>query len=758
MGDDNRDFLNRLLATFAIEAEEHLKTIASGLNELEKMPSPEKRMGIIETVFREVHSLKGAARAVNALDIESVCQSLESECASLKSGQKSLSSHLIDSFQQSIDELHTLISSLIRHRTSRRTGPSEEESARASRASTGSLSRPPKEEVSDTRGMQASDKSALPNAVRVLTAKLDLLLYQAEELLFTKVTAKQRITELQELRDAISEWKRGSAKINSDMRTLRQKPVPSGGADREHNEQWSKTSDVGAVQRFLEWNAGYIASLERKLVAVIASAENDYRASGKMVDDLLEDMKQVLMLPFSSLLEIFPKIVRDLARDRGKEVDLDIQGGEIEVDKRILEEMKDPLVHLIRNCIDHGIEHTHVRQQQGKSPRGKVRIVVTQKNGSKVEIVIADDGAGVDIARVRDAAVKSGIISPEEARKLSSQEALSLMYRSGVSTSQIITDISGRGLGLAIVQEKVEKLGGVIVLETAPNVGTTFRITVPLTVVTFRGILVRLHDQLFALPTINVERVAKIERKDIKTVENKETIQLDNQAISLVWLSDILALQRRTEKGNDEEWIRVLILAGTINRIAFAVDEILNEQEVLVKNLGLQLPRVRNIAGATVLGSGKVVPILNVSDLLQSAVSASPVSEQVPANPEADAKRKSILVAEDSITARTLLKNILESAGYNVRTTVDGVDAFTALRTEEYDLVVSDVDMPRMNGFDLTAKIRREEKLKELPVVLVTALESREDRERGIDAGANAYIVKSSFDQSNLLEAIRRLV
>jgi two-component system chemotaxis sensor kinase CheA len=350
----------------------------------------------------------------------------------------------------------------------------------------------------------------------------------------------------------------------------------------------------------------------------------------------------------------------------------------------------------------------------------------------------------------------------EGADEMDEGEALPLVFRSGVSTSPIITDISGRGLGLAIVVEKVEKLGGVVSLETRPDAGTSFRIVLPLTLATFRGVLVRAHEHIFVLPTVNVERVARVKEDEIKTVENRETIGLNGQVLSVVRLGDVLELPRKSairEEADATNHLYAAVVGSAEKRIAFLVDEVLDEQEVLVKSLGKQLSRVRNIAGATVLGTGRVVPILNVPDLMKSAVKvATAPARAAVTEGKVEARIKTILVAEDSITARTLLKNILEAAGYSVKTAVDGVDAFTTLRTEGVDLVVSDVEMPRMNGFDLTAKIRADKRLEELPVVLVTALESREDRERGIDAGANAYIVKSSFDQSNLLEVIRRLI
>jgi two-component system chemotaxis sensor kinase CheA len=436
-----------------------------------------------------------------------------------------------------------------------------------------------------------------------------------------------------------------------------------------------------------------------------------------------------------------------------------LQAGEVEIDKRILEEMKDPLIHLLRNCIDHGIEKPTEREQQGKPRRGMISIAISPGEGNTVEVVVADDGAGIDVMKVKAAAVKCGVLAQKVADKLSDQEAIALIFQSEVSTSPVVSPISGRGLGMAIVRERVEKLSGQISVGTQLQRGTTFRIRLPLTLATFRGILVQAAGRTFVVPTANVERVVRVKRDEIRTVGNRATITLAGRTMALLQLDQALGLPEKTRNGDGPRFLPALVLGGGERQLAFAVDAILNEQEVLFKSLGKQLSRVRNIAGATVLGSGQVVPILNVADLITSAGGNTvALARAAVADGEETSRRKSVLVAEDSITSRMLLKEILESAGYTVSTAIDGEDAFAVLRKTSVDLVVSDVEMPRMNGFDLTAKIRGDEKHAHVPVVLVTGLESQADRERGIDAGANAYVVKGSFDQSNLLETIRRLI
>lgn len=761
------DFLKKLLSTFQEEAAEHIKALSSGLIELEKAPAAEEQMEIVETVFREAHSLKGAARAVNVAEIERVCQSLEGVFSALKCQQTALSPALLDLLHHAVDTLGRLLLTMGAQPIGAEQSLVTELVQRLESALGGApLPRPEKSPAAEVERVTvpqpdscqpaAVGKPVLSETVRISTAKLDSLLLQAEELLAAKLAASQLTAELREVKATLAVWKKEWAKINSDLRAIQQRLHNKEG---KGNGRTAQDPHIRKLLEFLEWDNAFARSLERKLAALAVLAEHDRRSLGGMADGLLDDMKKVLMHPFASLLEVFPKFVRDLSRDQGKEVELLFQGGEIEIDRRIMEEMKDPLIHLVRNCIDHGIEKPKEREHKKKPAQGKVTLAVAQKYGNKVEILVSDDGAGIGMAKVRAAALKLGLVSQEEAAKLDEHRVLSFIFQSGVSTSPFITDISGRGLGLAIVREKVEKLGGLISLETRSGVGTTFRIVLPLTLATFRGILVRVDEHFFVLPTTNVERLVRVGKKEIRTVENRETILLRGQAVSLVRLGDVLELPRKDDPSKATDKLPVVILGSAEKRIAFQVDQVLGEQEVLVKSLGKQLPRVRNVAGATVLGTGKVVLILNIPDLMKSAVTAAPRPARAAVAPEEEGpRRKSILVVEDSITARVLLKNILESAGYNVATAVDGVDAFAALKTEDLDLVVSDVDMPRMNGFALTAKIRADKKLSELPVVLVTALESREDRERGVDVGANAYIVKSSFDQSNLLEVMRRLV
>ena len=729
------EFLARLKATFRGEAEEHIRTITDCLIELEKAKLPERRDELMETVFREAHSFKGAARSVSLKEIESVCQALEGAFSALKGGSIAASPELFDLLHRSVDAIARILASFDMEGSAAERAEARRRGRELGKAASGlsPIPEPPKEEAEDRpRPLGAPDeKLAAASTVRIPTERLDSLLTQAEEMVAITLSADERSAEMREIDRAFSEWRKESGAWKDGARNQR--------------------------------NETQLEELGKKVAASKRALEQDQRSIRRMVDEHLEGMKKAVMLPLSTLVESFPRIVRDLARDQGKEAQLIVRGAEIESDKRILEELKDPFIHLLRNCVDHGIRSPEERVARGKPPAGIITIAFTAIDGLSAEILVSDDGAGVDTVLVRAAAVKAGILSSEAAESLGEEEAQNLIFHSGISTSPIITDISGRGLGLAIVREKAERLGGFVSVASRSHRGTTFRIVFPLSLATFRGIVARVGDRVFILPTTGVERVSRLRVSDIKTIASREMIRIAGRNLSLVSLAEVLGLPDRSPRAPDDSLL-VAILAVGETRVAFVVDEVLDEMQVMLKGLGSQISQLRNVAGAAILGNGKVVPVLKVSDLVRSALrtQAAPRSaarsEAEGEASKASSKKAHILVAEDSITARSLLKNILESAGYAVTTAVDGAAAFAQAREGEFDLVVSDVDMPRLSGFELTQRIRADKRLSATPVVLVTALESREDRERGIDAGADAYIVKSSFDQSNLLDVLRRLL
>jgi two-component system chemotaxis sensor kinase CheA len=525
-----------------------------------------------------------------------------------------------------------------------------------------------------------------------------------------------------------------------------------------------QAQDVAPLLDFLARNEEHLKDLSADVEGLLHRFASDYGRLTLLTDDLQDEVRRVRMLPIATLFDLFPRMVRDLARERDKEVTLHVVGADTEVDRQVLEIMKDPLTHLLRNAVDHGIEPPDRREAAGKPRRGTIRLRAAQK-GNTIVLGVADDGAGIDLEAVRRAAVKRGLLTAQEAAGLSNQEAIQLIFRSGLSTLSQVTDLSGRGVGLDVVRENLEQLHGLVEVDTAPGRGTTFTLTLPLTLATSHVLLVEVAGQTVAVPTTTVKRILRVEAASVGRIEGRPAIRADGQPLPLVSLAQVLELsQACPEPGRrveaplaPDQKIPVVVLGVVEKRIAFRVDGFRGTQEVVIKSLGRQLSRVRNVAGATILGTGQVVMILSVADLVKSAQ----VGPAVAAPPPVEVReviRRRVLVVDDSITTRALERNILESAGYEVLVAADGEEAWALVQGEPLDAIAADIAMPRMDGFVLTEKVKGDERFKELPVVLITSLESPQDKIRGMEAGADAYITKSTFDQRELLETIERLI
>ncbi|MGK2858635.1 MAG: hybrid sensor histidine kinase/response regulator [Thermoanaerobaculia bacterium] len=757
MDSKREEFLRRLRETFRVEASEHIDAIRAGMLAIEHAGG-EERAGIVERIFRDAHSLKGAARSVNLPRVEELCRELESIFAAMKRDDRALSPEACDSIHAALGVLTTwclnpgdtsspAVAESGRHAlealqniTKSGAALSSDPPGRTARGAPPNDSTAPKATAAVPAGPAASGEapsSVAPDTVRVATRKINAILLETQELVAAKIVAGERAVELRGLAASLADWNR----------------LRAAQAMRER----SRGGDTAAPSERIESERLFMRAFEGSLRKLAGATQQDARDLAAATERLLADTRELLLLPCSYLLAALPAVVRDLTREEGKEAELLVRGDDLEVDRRVLDDLRVPLIHLLRNSIDHGIERPDVRVGRNKPRRGTIAITATLVEANRLELTVADDGSGIDIGKVRASAVRQGSITANEAAGLSDAEVTDLVFRSGISTSPIVTDLSGRGLGLAIVREKVERLGGTVSVTSTLGAGTLFRILAPLSIEAFRGVSVDLAGRRFVIPTASVVRVIRVKPEEIRTVENRQTLTLDERAVSVVRLRDVLGVTGPDAREREASRPAVVLRASG-SEIAFLVDEVLGEHEVVVKNLGRQLARVRNVAGASISGSGAVVPILNAVDLVRSATNGSLAESSGTARNDAPEHRRRLLIAEDSITSRTLLKNILEGAGFDVVAAVDGLDALTKLKSDPFDLVVSDVDMPRLNGFELTARIRSDKKLEGLPVVLVTSLGSPEDREYGITVGANAYIVKSDFDQGNLLEIIRRLL
>ena len=465
---------------------------------------------------------------------------------------------------------------------------------------------------------------------------------------------------------------------------------------------------------------------------------------------------QLRMLPVNTVFQTFPRAMRDLAKQYRKEIDFVIEGGETELDKKVLEGINDPLVHIMRNAVDHGIESPEARLAAGKPAAGTVRLAARQE-GDRILVEVADDGAGIDAGKVRATAVRKGYITEAEAASMSDREAMFLIFEPGFSTSAIITEISGRGVGMDVVREfVVGRLKGALDVRSEVGKGTTFTLTIPLTLAVIRALMLKVGDRTFALPTTAIDETLRVEQHEISKLEGRDVIRRQRRTIPLVRLSALLGLP--DSEFSEGQKVPIVTVSYSGHLMGFVVDGFVGEQQIVSKPLGAHLRRVENLAGVTILGAGQVVPILNVPDLMDNARMRSGQRAAHAPREERPASAR-ILICEDSFTTRELERSIFETAGYEVETAVDGAAGLAKLKDGLLvDAVVTDVQMPRMSGFELTSAIKSDPALAGLPVVIVTSLERDEEKAQGIEAGADAYIIKSVFNQDTLLDTVESLI
>jgi two-component system chemotaxis sensor kinase CheA len=614
----------------------------------------------------------------------------------------------------------------------------------------------------------ANQSSSSGDTIRVSVSKLDALMAQLSELLITKIHAEQRLAQVRQAQAYMATWQKEwmsaraafsylarqgrETNMSEDARHrdyLRRRENGETTAIRDESRQIDRSRGKKELVRLLEYvndSQERLHEMSDLINDLTRQYSSDTMQMSLVIDGLEEEIKRARMLPLSTITGTFGRMMRDMAQVSNKEIHFEIIGSDVELDKRVLEQVKDPLIHLLRNAIDHGIEPPAQRTAAGKPTTGTVTLEAHQI-GKDVSLCVRDDGAGLNITAIRKVALRHNI---PNAKTMSDAELVDLIFTPGFSTSPIITDLSGRGVGLDVVRRNIEILNGRINIDWKPGMGSSFTMILPLALTSSRALLVRVSDQRFAIPLSAIERIENVQLSDIVSVGGHDTLRYGERPLMLVKLSDVLGISPNSQPDGNGG-IPVVILASAERRMAFAVDDLDDEQEVVMKDLGRQLTRVGGIAGGSVMGSGEVILILNVADLIKLALRGtrrSVLEKDISADTASAAEqpRHRILVVDDSITTRTLEKNILEAAGYNVQIATDGIEALNI------------VAMPRLDGFDLALRIKGDQRTAHLPFILVTSLESPEDKARGVDVGADAYIVKSSFDQNNLLETIEQLI
>ncbi len=807
-----------LIAIFKAETEEHLTKLDNGLVELEKQPD---NVELASGLNREVHTLKGAARVFGFYEIQDIAHRIEDIFEEVAGKRAVFNSSMAERIFKGLDAIRAILQKIaqekkidaevdidasdicreleecisaaqpIRTTRKRERGPKKEKviaqtqskdeqgkgnhqkeqevnlsapppeipgspSTRAFRqaetpefnrgAQTEGLEVHPEPRFSTPPSKGGDPEAASPHPtgpreeyIRVPMSRVDKLLYLVGEVVINKMKAS-----------AVSAQAKRLSKLSREA----QKSIF--GLGEAMKKEFSPQN--GEVTRWLSQCEAQMQRLRERTLELYDHVSTEAFHLDPVIDELQAKIKEIKMLPLSTIFEGFPRMVRDIASQQGKQVTLAISGEENELDKKVLEGIKTSLIHILRNCIDHGIEEPEARSALGKQREGIIKISASHK-GDNVVITVEDDGRGMDIAQIKETALKKRIVSIHDLEGMSDKEVMNIVFMNGYSTSPIVTDVSGRGMGLDIVRRDITNLKGRVILDTEKNRGTKFTLVLPLTIAIIQVLLLKVQGMLFALPMFSVTESVKVSRDDVSITGGRMAIQFREHIIPLVRLNEVLGLPPAGNQAEKEKKELLVVMASSLDsRVGFIVDEIAGEGEAFIKSLGKHLGKVKNVSGAIIMPTGEVVVVLDIADLVAHSALGLPHATGRRSAAETKRKEKRILVVEDAFSTRELEKSILETHGYVVDTAVDGLDALDRMVDNQYDLVVSDVEMPRMDGFELCRTLKNNEGYKDIPVVMVTALQKEEDKRRGIEVGAAAYLVKSAFEQTNLLETIERLV
>lgn len=732
----------QLLQLFREEANDIMQALNDALLQIEMSPDA-PAPALLREMNRMAHSLKGAARAVGYNRVERISHRLEDLLGQAYAGTLTLSPNVADSIYDALDVIQAELDG---------SGVTDEVLAALDAALGAHLSAENSDPASDPASDPVPpwpDVELPPGAtdaerLRVAVGKLDRLMASSSELLVLRMQADERRRQSQALRQQIARWQR-------DWRTVRTSYLR---LMRRLTKESDTSAELLALLHFLERNERQLGAAGRELAQFARDSAQDALQLTALADQLQADVTGLRMMPFDHISGSFARMVRDIAREQGKQAVLTISGGGVELDKAVLEALKDPLIHLLRNAVDHGLEPPEARQRLGKPPTGQISLKV-EAHGSEVAIALSDDGRGLDVVLLRQRAQALGLIDAQQAASLDDDAIRLLIFAPGFSTAEQVTAISGRGLGMDIVRTAIARLRGQLAVDSSPGHGTTLRLRLPLSLARIHAVIVRVGSEDFALPSALIARMTHLSPEALDMDGGRATLHLEGQRLPLFNLGALLGVSSAPP-----EPVPVVVLQLAERSAAFQVDALISEADLVLKPLGRELAGVPFIAGGALLGSGQVILLLDGADLLQQAATYSLPTLPTPTLPTSGPQEAPlrVLVVDDSITTRTLEKNILEAVGCVVQVATDGVEAWSLLAHNLPDVVISDVEMPHMDGLELTRRIRQHAHTQHLPVILLTSLSQPHQRKAGLKAGADAYLVKSRFDQDELLYTLRRVL
>lgn len=706
-----------LRGQYISEAFDKIDDISRIILAVEQRPGDQE---LINELFRAAHNFKGSGSVFGLDEVSKLAHHMETLISAVRDGTCKMSARVTGALLKGADSFKDLFS------RARAGGPPDGRPLPVIKELEAALS--PDSAPEEAAPAAPVGAPVRAESIRVSLAKLDRMVNLADELTISRNATEAAVSDIAALA--------GEAKaLLRDLGTFGESP---GSGSR----QAACAIVSGRISRLKDGLEG----LSNRFGAATTHSEN-------VIDALQHDVRRIRMVPVSALFDSAPRLVRDLTADKVKKARLMISGADTELDKRVLELMADPLMHLLRNAVDHGLELPEARLKAGKPEAGTIELSAEHR-GSFAVIAIKDDGRGLDPRQLAAKALEKGLIAPQEAEKLTPEQAYALIFLPGFSTKGAVTSISGRGVGMDVVKSNVENLKGRIEIENFPDRGLVFRIFLPLSVSIAQAVTVEAAGLTFCLQADAIIEIVRAAEAEVLSEDGKACIRHRGATVPLVRLSDLLGLKNNIP---DPGLLTIVLLKGLEGTIGFTVDRALKEQTVVVKEICAPFGGLPHAAGGTILADGSVSVVLDSAALIQAAVRTGGTwTHRAPA-PEVGREKKTVLVADDSLTTRELLRGLIESAGYAVELARSGTEAWDLLCRRRFDLVVSDISMPGLDGYELTAKVRADSRFSGLPLILLTALSREEERLRGLRAGASAYITKGAFDQNNLLERIREL-
>ncbi|MGL2729190.1 chemotaxis histidine kinase/response regulator CheAY2 [Helicobacter pylori] len=783
------DDLQEIMEDFLIEAFEMNEQLDQDLVELEHNPED---LDLLNRIFRVAHTIKGSSSFLNLNILTHLTHNMEDVLNRARKGEIKITPDIMDVVLRSIDLMKTLLVTIRDTGSDTNNGKENEieevvkklqaitsQNLEGAKETSGTKETPQKEAKEEAKEENKENKAKAPTAENPTS---DNPLADEPDLDYSNMSAEEVEAEIERLLNKRQEAdkERRAQKKQEDQAKPKQEVTPTkeppktetpkapkaetkAKADTEEN----KAPSIGVEQtvrvdvRRLDHLMNLIGELvlgKNRLIRIYSDVEERYDG-----EKFLEELNQVVssisavttdlqlavmktrMQPVGKVFNKFPRMVRDLSRELGKSIELIIEGEETELDKSIVEEIGDPLIHIIRNSCDHGIEPLEERRRLNKPETGKVQLSAYNE-GNHIVIKISDDGKGLDPVMLKEKAVEKGVISERDAEGMSDREAFNLIFKPGFSTAKVVSNVSGRGVGMDVVKTNIEKLNGIIEIDSEVGVGTTQKLKIPLTLAIIQALLVGVQEEYYAIPLSSVLETVRISQDEIYTVDGKSVLRLRDEVLSLVRLSDIFKVDAILESNSD---VYVVIIGLADQKIGVIVDYLIGQEEVVIKSLGYYLKNTRGIAGATVRGDGKITLIVDVGAMMDMAKSIK-VNITTLMNESESTKSKNspsdyiVLAIDDSSTDRAIIRKCLKPLGITLLEATNGLEGLEMLKNGDKipDAILVDIEMPKMDGYTFASEVRKYNKFKNLPLIAVTSRVTKTDRMRGVESGMTEYITK----------------